>query len=97
MDPASLAINTARGQAMHDVVRYALWVARVISGDGKRLDTAISFEVMTEVRNVLTERLDVAVEPSAAVRFYQSDKNTAMPQDGGPSVKLANQRILRKG
>lgn len=68
MDPASLAINTARGQAMHDVVRYALWVARVISGDGKRLDTAISFEVMPEVRNVLTERLDVAVEPSAAVR-----------------------------
>ena len=67
MDPASLAINTTRGQAMHDVVRYALWVARSISG-AKGADTVISFELMPEVRNVLTERLDIAVEPSAAVR-----------------------------
>jgi hypothetical protein len=67
MDPASLAINTTRGQAMHDVVRYALWTARSMSG-GKAPDTAISFELMPEVRDVLTERLDVAVEPSAAVR-----------------------------
>jgi hypothetical protein len=67
MDPPSLAINTTRGQAMHDVVRYALWIARSISGD-KGTGTAISFEVMPEVRNVLTERLDTTVEPSAAVR-----------------------------
>jgi hypothetical protein len=67
MDPASLAINTTRGQAMHDVVRYALWVARSISGS-KELATIVNFGVMPEVRNVLTERLNVAYEPSAAVR-----------------------------
>lgn len=67
MDPASLAINTTRGQAMHDVVRYALWVARAIN-EGKEPGSLVSFEVMPEVRDVLMERLNVAVEPSAAVR-----------------------------
>src|SRR5713101_5311940 len=28
MDPATLSINTTRGEAMHAVVRYALWVRR---------------------------------------------------------------------
>ena len=68
MDPASLAINTTRGQAMHDVVRYALWIARTISETLDDPDAGMSFAVMPEVRTVLTEHLNVASEPSAAVR-----------------------------
>jgi hypothetical protein len=68
MDPASLAINTTRGQAMHDVLRYALWIARTISKTLDDQDAGMTFAVMPEVRNVLIEHLNVASEPSAAVR-----------------------------
>lgn len=60
-DFSTLAINTTRGEAMHAVVRYALWVERGLAEfDGSRS--------IPEVVSLLERRLDVDVEPSRAVR-----------------------------
>lgn len=68
-DPATLSINTTRGEAMHAVVRYGLWVRRHF----ERLPDAADriqrgFDEMPEVRDVLDKHLDVARDPSLAVR-----------------------------
>lgn len=69
MDPATLSINTTRGETMHAVVRYGLWVHRHL----ERLRDAADrihrgFDEMAEVRDVLDEHLDVARDSSLAVR-----------------------------
>lgn len=59
MDPAALSINTTRGEAMHAVVRYALWVRRHLGNepDGKeRLERGL--EEIPETREVLEAHLD---------------------------------------
>lgn len=69
MDPATLSINTTRGEAMHAVVRYALWVRRHLEklpDAEQRLQRG--FDEMPEVRDVLDKHLDVARDPSLAVR-----------------------------
>lgn len=69
MDPATLSINTVRGQAIHAVVRYALWARRHLEkepGSKERLQRG--FEEMPEVREVLEAHLDPAREPSLAIR-----------------------------
>jgi hypothetical protein len=60
MDPATLSINTTRGEAFHGIMRYALWRERHFTVDGIRS--------MPEVRTTLERHLDPTVEPSAAVR-----------------------------
>jgi hypothetical protein len=67
MDPPTLAINATRGEAIHAVVRYALWTYR--SGSTKDGNaSAASPGLSNEVRAVLDAHLDSAVESSAAVR-----------------------------
>jgi hypothetical protein len=69
MDPATISINTTRGEAIHAVVQYALWVRHNIKKqtDGKkRLERG--FNEMKEVRDVLNKHLDTAHEPSLAIR-----------------------------
>ena len=69
MDPATLSINTTRGEAMHAVVRYALWVRRHMEGQADAEDQPrTGFDEMPEVREVLDAHLDVAQEPSPAIR-----------------------------
>ncbi|MBT9260256.1 MAG: hypothetical protein KM310_10995 [Clostridiales bacterium] len=69
MDPATLSINTTRGEAMHAVVRYALWVRRHMEGQADAEDQPRrGFDEMPEVREVLDAHLDVAQEPSLAIR-----------------------------
>jgi hypothetical protein len=69
MDPPTLSINTVRGQAMHAVMRYALWakghLERQIEGQEK---TWPGFAAMPEVQEVLEAHLDRARDPSLAVR-----------------------------
>lgn len=68
MDPAMLSINTTRGEAMHAVVRYALWVRRHMEGQADAEDQPRrGFDEMPEVREVLDAHLDVAQEPSLAI------------------------------
>ena len=65
MDAATMSINTVRGEAMHAVMRYGLWVRRHRVGDAP---TWKGFEGMPEVREVLEKHLDPEHESSLTVR-----------------------------
>jgi hypothetical protein len=67
--PHEVAINTVRGDAMHGVVEYALWLRRQ-AGEGPRAQAraARGFDEMPEVREVLDRHLDPGAEPSPAIR-----------------------------
>jgi hypothetical protein len=69
MDAATLSLNTVRGEAMHTVVVYALWVRRSLlkQPDGEELIKK-GFAVIPEVQAVLDYHLDTEKEPSLAVR-----------------------------
>ena len=60
MDPVTLSINTTRGEAMHAVVRYALWCKKHISLKG--------IEEIPEAKEVLEQHLDPEIDPSLAIR-----------------------------
>lgn len=66
MDPLTLSLNTNRGEAMHAVIEYALWVHRDIEAGGK--DVSAGFELIPEVRSLLERHLDLGFESSHAVR-----------------------------
>jgi hypothetical protein len=69
MDPATMSINTTRGEAMHTVVRYALWVRRHIEkNEDSKTRLGRGFDEMPEVRQVLDAHLDVQEDPSLAIR-----------------------------
>lgn len=69
MDPFTMSINTARGEAMHAVVDYALWVKRHLDllseAENKPAD---GFATMPEVREVLDHHIDTYNDPSLAIR-----------------------------
>jgi len=69
MNPSELSINTTRGEAMHAVVGYALWVRRYLEELPNKLErVARGFDEMPEVREALDRRLDVVVDPSLTIR-----------------------------
>lgn len=69
VDSARLSFNTTRGEAMHALVRYALWVRRHLQEQANAEELlARGFDEMPEVREVLEAHLDVANDPSLAVR-----------------------------
>lgn len=68
-DPAFLAINSTRGEALSDVIRYALWVHNKMHADGKtKEESGHGLAQMPEVRQVLEDHLDPKVDPSLAIR-----------------------------
>jgi hypothetical protein len=69
MDPTTVSINTTRGEAMHAVVQYALWVRRYLEKepDGKER-LSLGFNEMPEIREVLEAHLDSSLDPSLAIR-----------------------------
>lgn len=69
MDPVTLSINTTRGEAMHAVIRYGLWVrASLEAGPESKDRLARGFDELPEVRQVLEAHLDPARDPSPAIR-----------------------------
>lgn len=69
MDPATLSINTTRGEAMHTVIRYALWARRHLEKlPNAKQQLAHGFAEMPEVSDVLDKHLDVLQDPSLAIR-----------------------------
>ena len=56
-----LSINTVRGEAIHTVIRYALWLRR-------SQQEPSGFDEMPEVRQVLENHLDPNADPSLAIR-----------------------------
>jgi hypothetical protein len=69
MEPAAIALNTVRGQAIQTAIRYALWVRSnfELSPNGKEL-LERGFDKMAEVRAVLEAHLDPTIDPAASVR-----------------------------
>lgn len=63
MDPVTLAINTVRGEAMHGLVRYMLWIRHALGETAMR-----GLEDVPEAREVLDRHLDPDLDPSVAVR-----------------------------
>lgn len=62
-DFATISINATRGQAMHAIVRYVLWVRKNTSAGSSN-----GFDDMNEVRSVLDQHLDISKDPSLAIR-----------------------------
>jgi hypothetical protein len=67
-DALTLSVNSTRGEAMHALMRYALWVQRHHSRGDETKQQSSTFEIMPEVRDVLTRHLDPTADPSPAVR-----------------------------
>ena len=67
-DLASRSINTVRGNALHAVVTYSLWVYRSVMGTGEARPGAFGMRVIPEVRTRLERHLDPAIDPSPAIR-----------------------------
>jgi hypothetical protein len=68
-DFANYSINTTRGEAMHAVIGYALWVRRAIDKEPDEKNRAPKgFDQAPEVREVLDKHLDPAVDPSPTIR-----------------------------
>jgi hypothetical protein len=66
---SELAINTVRGEAMHTVVRYALWIRRHFEQmPESAYKLARGFDEMPEVREVLDDHLNLKQDPSLAIR-----------------------------
>lgn len=69
MSPAMLSINTTRGQAMHAVVHYALWIRRHIHEEAHGEDrVSRGFDEMPEVREVLDYHLNPEHDRALAIR-----------------------------
>ena len=62
MSPTTMSINTVRGEAMHALVEYGLWVAR------NTKDKKISFDDIPEMRKALDDHLEPKIDPSLAIR-----------------------------
>ncbi len=69
MDYLTASLNCVRGQAMHAVVRYALWLRRQWEESDDRNELiSCGFDAMPEVRDVLEHHLDPMADSSLAVR-----------------------------
>ncbi len=68
LDVATTSINTVRGEAMHTVVQYALWVYRTVLDASAGESPAFDLNTIPEVRTRLERHLDPALEPSPSVR-----------------------------
>jgi hypothetical protein len=74
MDPATMSINTARGEAMHAVILYGLWIRRHIEKEADaEARLSRGFDEMPEVKQVLdthlTKDLSLAIR-SVYGRFF---------------------------
>lgn len=65
---ASRSINTVRGNALHAVVTYSLWVYRSVMGTSEARPGDFGMRMIPEVRTRLERHLDPAIDPSPAIR-----------------------------
>lgn len=67
-DPSIRSTSTVRGNALHAVVTYSLWVYRSVTGTGQAEPGAFSMDRIPEVRTRLERHLDPGIDPSPAIR-----------------------------
>ena len=68
MDAATKSLNCVRGNALHAVIHYALWVCRTLLDPNGAKPDSFSMDTIPEVRKRLDWHLDPANDPSLAVR-----------------------------
>ena len=69
LDVATLSINSTRGEAMHAVIKYALWIRRNLEKSEREEElNKKGFDIAPEVRDVLNDHLDLEIDPSLAIR-----------------------------
>lgn len=68
MDLFTLSRNSVRGQTLHAVVRYALWLRRHFEAIQDNQAIALGFGAMPEVAHTLERHLDPTNDPSLAIR-----------------------------
>ncbi len=68
LNVATDSISSVRGNALHAVIRYALWVCRSVAGPNGANAVRPSMDTIPEVRRRLDWHLDPANDPSLAVR-----------------------------
>jgi hypothetical protein len=68
LEPATEALNTTRGQALHGVFRYCWWVKKASEGGSPKGSTEVDLSQMTEAVAVLQRHLDPAEDSSLAIR-----------------------------
>ncbi|MGE5658869.1 MAG: hypothetical protein ACM37W_19910 [Actinomycetota bacterium] len=69
MDLQTLSLNAVRSEAMHAVVRYALWVRRHFQQMANARELiARGFDEIPEVRLLLDTHLDIEQDPSLTIR-----------------------------
>lgn len=69
MNPMTLSINTVRGEAMHAVIYYALWIRRHNDKkDNAEELKSVGFDAMPEVREVLNRHLNIEFDKSTTIR-----------------------------
>ena len=67
-DVANKSIGCVRGNALHAVIHYALWVYRMGADGSARDTTPFGMNAIPEVRTRLERSLDPAIDPSPSVR-----------------------------
>lgn len=67
-DAAAMSINTVRGQAMHDLMFYVMWVRRHIVKSKKVEQHTLNFNILPEVVKVLESHLDQQLETALTIR-----------------------------
>ena len=68
-DPATISINTVRGQAMHTVMHFIMWVRKHFGEQGRgEKKPVLDFKIMPEVRRLLERRLDRRVEKTLTIQ-----------------------------
>ena len=69
MDPATLSLNTVRGETFHAVIRYGLWWRRHLESLPESAELLRNgFDNLPEMRALLDRHLDPNTDPSLAVR-----------------------------
>ncbi|MBS1882237.1 MAG: hypothetical protein JSS97_04695 [Actinobacteria bacterium] len=63
-EPATVAINSVRGEALHAAINYAFWVERALSAE----ESFDGIGSLPEFAAAIDRRLDLDIEPSAAIR-----------------------------
>lgn len=89
-DPMTLAINTIRGEAMHAVINYGLWVARNLS------DKTVEVKIPQEVTDLLDKHIDTAKDPSLAIRSIYGWRAPNISYFNEPWLRANKEKIFSK-
>lgn len=69
MDPLTMSLNTTRGEAMHTLIRYSLWVRRAMGvAEPTERERSFDQDEIVEARKQLERHLDLKVDGSPAIR-----------------------------